>query len=99
YAEALGLPTPQLSLLPRYVGLGTFGVILVLTLASAFPLAGILRLSPQEAVRGERRATDGRVGRFGTWLTSRFSNPTASRYALRNLARARGTTLLTVFAV
>jgi putative ABC transport system permease protein len=99
YAEALGLPRPQLTLLPRYVVLGSLGVLLVLALSSAYPLAGILRLSPQDAVRGERRVTDGRVGRFGTWLTSLFSNSTASRYALRNLARARGTTLLTVFAV
>lgn len=99
YAEALGLPRPRLSLVPRYAVLGSVGVIVVLMFASTIPLAQILRLSPQNAVREERQVVGDRVGRLGAWLTSRVAGSTAWRYALRNLMRSRGTSLMTVLAI
>ncbi|WP_435103183.1 FtsX-like permease family protein [Arhodomonas sp. AD133] len=99
YADALGMPDPLLAVRPAYLGQGLAGVLLCTFLMAAWPLARVLRLTPQEAVRGveasRSRGGGGRVMR----LVSGLRNHITVFYPLRSLMRGRVVTGLTVISV
>lgn len=98
YAHALGLPEPTLALHAVPLVQGTLGLLVVLALATALPLLGILRMTPRDAVRGTAQDGAGSAGRVSARL-GRLSQSVAWRYALRNLQRGKGLVAMSVLAV
>jgi len=98
YARALGLPPPTLSLRALPVLQGYAGLLLLLGLATAWPLRGILKLTPREALRGQAQETAGVASRLGAKL-GRLGGSVAWRYAVRNLQRGKGLAGLSVLAI
>jgi putative ABC transport system permease protein len=102
YANALGLPKPNLSLRLAQVVQGYLGLLAILTLATVVPLRRILHMTPREAVRGNTAdgASEGGsiVGKVSARL-GRLSPSIAWRYAVRNLQRGKGLALMSVLAV
>ncbi|MCG3198136.1 MAG: hypothetical protein GHCLOJNM_02630 [bacterium] len=98
FAGSLGFPAPDVVLDIGHARKGVFGLILVLAMASAWPQAWLLRLSPLEAVRDTGRSLEGRIGSFGA-LISALPGPVWFRYGVRNLIRNRALSLFTAAAV
>ncbi len=98
YARALGLPSPTLALRALPVVQGYVGLLVLLGLATAWPLRGILKLTPREALRGNTQDGAGLAARVGARL-GRLGGSVAWRYAVRNLQRGKGLAGLSVLAI
>lgn len=94
YATAIGLPPPDLSLQPRHLLLGAFGLLLVCLLGAAGPLRQIARVTPLAAVRDLPQTPAAAHGK----LAARVAD-TAWRHALRDVLRRRRASAMTVLAV
>jgi len=98
YSQAVGFPRPFLNILPGYAGAATLGAIIGLLVASAWPQARLMSLSPQDAVRAERR--NGKS--FGAVLRG-ISRLIRGRlwliYPIRNILRSKGISAMTVLSI
>lgn len=99
YAGAIGMPSPHLHLEPVLVGLGGLGILGVLLAAVAWPQLRLLRLRPQEAVRGDRGGKNHDLGPALSRLASPLGGHLWLRYAVRSLLRYRGMSVMTVVSV
>jgi len=99
YAQAIGLPAPDLALDPVRVGWGALGILGVLLMAVIWPQARLLRLRPQEAVRGDRGEQNHDLGPVARRLVSSLGGALWLRYAARSLLRYRGMSAMTVVSV
>jgi ABC-type lipoprotein release transport system permease subunit len=99
YAGAIGMPAPHLHLEPALVGWGALGILGVLLVAVAWPQVRLLRLRPQEAVRGDRGGRGHGLGPFARRLASPLGGHLWLRYAARSLLRYRGMSVMTVASV
>jgi putative ABC transport system permease protein len=98
YARALGLPDPTLTWQPLPIILGVLGVFVVLAVALGAPLSRILRLTPYAALRGPARNANRAPAALKNGF-ERMSGSLSWRYAVRNLRRARGLSVMTGAAV
>lgn len=98
YANALGLPTPNLTLRAGPVVQGYLGLLAILAVATTMPLRSILRMTPREAIRGNTEDGGSISSRVSARL-GRLSHSVAWRYALRNLQRSKGLVLMSAAAV
>jgi ABC-type lipoprotein release transport system permease subunit len=98
FANSISFPLPEIHIDGAYVFWGGLGVLVVLTLASGWPQAWLLSLTPLEAVRDTGRGTDGHLGWLGR-LLARISGPFWFRYGARNLLRNKAVSLMTIVAV
>lgn len=99
YAEGIGLPPPHLHLYGRFLWVGVAGVLVALGLASVWPEAKLLQLTPQDAVRGERARPGSALGTLMRRLAGVIGGGLTLRYSLRGLLRGRGTSLMTILSI
>lgn len=99
YADAIGMPPPDLRLDPALVGWGALGVLAVILAAVVWPQLRLLRLQPQEAVRGDRGETNHDLGPVARGLVASLGGALWLRYAVRSLLRYRGMSAMTVASV
>jgi ABC-type antimicrobial peptide transport system permease subunit len=98
YADALGLPTPLLELRPVYMWEGFAGILLCMIVMAAWPLARVLRLTPQEAVR-DTPTTEPPGDEGATRWLDRLRNQVTFFYPMRSLLRSHLITSLTVVSI
>lgn len=99
YAQGIGLPPPHLQLYERFLAVGMAGVVIALGLASVWPEAKLLQLTPQDAVRGERARAGLALSGLLRRLVGLIDGGLTLRYALRSLLRGRGTSLMTLLSI
>jgi putative ABC transport system permease protein len=98
YAAAIGMPAPKLRFEPMQILLA-IGVVTVSVSAGMFlPLRSLLRISPIDALRDITASVD-RVGDRLVVSAKAVGGPFWLQYALRNLARSWGVSLVSVITV
>lgn len=98
YADSIGFPHPELALIPHHILVGVGGVGVILLAAVSWPLIWLLRLTPLEAVRESMGQGTDRLGilkQILAWLPGRIW----LRYAMRNLARRKSISAMTILSV
>lgn len=98
YANAIGLPEPFLQLGDKRVFYGVVGAIGALIIATIWPGIRIIKLSPQDAVRGDKSKKSHNID-FLNKIFALVGGPLWIRYAFRNLMRGRSASLMTVFSI
>ncbi len=101
YADALGLPNPILHLRWGFIAQGLLGILLCTFIMVAWPLVRVLRLTPQEAVRGEAPAATNNNGGggLGTRVLGGLRHHITVFYPLRSLLRGRVVSVLTMISI
>ena len=99
YAQGIGLPPPHLQLYERFLAVGVVGVVMALGLASVWPEAKLMQLTPQDAVRGERARSGRALGGLLRRVAGLIDGGLTLRYAFRSLLRGRGTSVMTVLSI
>jgi putative ABC transport system permease protein len=94
YANAIGLPAPQLALQPVHLLLGAAGLLLACALAAIGPLRQALSVTPLAAVRDQAQLPPQGHGRAANAI-----GDVGWRYALSAILRRRRSSVMTTLAV
>lgn len=94
YATAIGLPAPELGLMPAHVLTASAGLLVLCVLAVWRPLRQALRVTPQQAVRDVDPTLSPHSAKAGQALNNKIL-----RYAWRALLRRPRVSLMTVVAI
>lgn len=99
YTKAVGFPQPFLNITPSHLALAAVGTASGLAFAALWPQIKLLSLSPQDAVRAERR----NGGEFLACVMVALSRLIKGRiwltYPIRNIIRSRGISLMTILSI
>lgn len=99
YSKALGFPKPFMHLDPLHLGMGIAGVVIIVALISLWPLSAIMRLTPQDAVRGDSPRSGGRAGGAVMRALGALRRWPTVFYPLRSLARVPGVAATTLISI
>jgi putative ABC transport system permease protein len=99
YTQAVGFPKPFLSISPSHAGLAALGAVVGLVVASLWPQARLMSLSPQDAVRAERGNGGKAFGAFFGAISRLIRGRIWLTYPVRNILRSKGISLMTVLSI
>lgn len=99
YARAVGFPRPFLHISAEHAGMAMLGAIVGLAIASAWPQARLMSLSPQDAVRAERRNGNKTFGMLLRGASRLIRGRIWLVYPVRNILRSKGISLMTVLSI
>lgn len=99
YTQAVGFPQPFLSLSPSYAGLAVLGTVAGLVVASLWPQARLMSLTPQDAVRADRGDAGESFGTFWGSVSRLIRGRIWLTYPVRNILRSKGVSLMTVLSI
>ena len=97
FASSIGMPSPDLRLLPENIAIGSLGAALLVILAMLAPLSMILRVRPIDAVRGVQISDNVRLAELLRSLTS--DAPSWLRIGTRNAMRRPVVSLVTILSI